>query len=48
MRDHSRVPLRRRRIRDLIVWPEVPAPFYYYDDPAFRDNVDDLARSTHA
>ena len=22
-----------------IVWPEVPAPFYYYDDPLFRDYV---------
>ena len=29
----------------LIVWPEVPAPFYYDDDPRFRDYIDNLARS---
>jgi apolipoprotein N-acyltransferase len=32
----------------IIVWPEVPAPFYYYDDPKFRAYVDKLARSTRA
>ncbi len=32
----------------LIVWPEVPAPFYYFDDPPFQHMVDSLARHTHA
>jgi apolipoprotein N-acyltransferase len=32
----------------IIVWPEVPAPFYYYEDPAFRAYADGLARGTHA
>jgi len=32
----------------IIVWPEVPAPFYYYEDPRFRAYVDDLARTTRA
>jgi apolipoprotein N-acyltransferase len=32
----------------IIVWPEVPAPLYYYDDPKFRAYVDSLARSTRA
>jgi apolipoprotein N-acyltransferase len=32
----------------LIVWPEVPAPFYYFDDPPFRHMVDSLAQHTHA
>ncbi len=33
----------------LVVWPEVPAPLYYYDDPRFRAYVEDLAAaaSTH-
>ena len=30
----------------LLVWPEVPAPFYYYDDPHFREAVTNLARVT--
>src|SRR5206468_9281905 len=30
------------------VWPEVPAPFYYYDDPRFRTYADNLARATRA
>jgi apolipoprotein N-acyltransferase len=29
---------------DLLVWPEIPGPFYYYDDPAFREDVTNLAR----
>jgi len=29
----------------LLVWPEVPAPFYYYDDPHFREVVTNLARA---
>jgi apolipoprotein N-acyltransferase len=28
----------------LLIWPEVPAPFYFYDDPGFRDRTMDLAR----
>ena len=31
---------------DLLIWPEVPAPFYYYDDPEFRQLVEGLARAT--
>ena len=30
----------------IVVWPEVPAPFYYDEDPRFRDYVDNLARTT--
>lgn len=30
----------------LILWPEVPAPLYYYDDAEFRDRVNALARLT--
>ncbi len=33
---------------ELIVWPEVPAPMYYYENPAFRDRVDDVARLARA
>jgi apolipoprotein N-acyltransferase len=32
----------------LIVWPEAPAPFYYFDDPVFRNYIDTLARATRA
>jgi apolipoprotein N-acyltransferase len=32
----------------IIVWPEVPAPFYYFDDPRFRAYIDKLARTTRA
>ncbi len=32
----------------LIVWPEIPAPMYYYEDPAFRAQVDDFARTANA
>ena len=32
----------------IMVWPEVPAPFYYDEDPRFRDYVDELAHTTHA
>lgn len=31
---------------ELILWPEVPAPVYYYDDPAFRERLNTLARTT--
>ena len=32
----------------IAVWPEVPAPFYYDDDPNLRASVAALARSTRA
>jgi apolipoprotein N-acyltransferase len=32
----------------IIVWPEVPAPLYYFDDPVLRDYVDKLARASRA
>jgi apolipoprotein N-acyltransferase len=32
----------------LIVWPEVPAPFYYFDDDVFRSYINGLARATNA
>lgn len=28
----------------LVVWPELPAPFYYYDDPYFREEAQRIAR----
>ena len=32
----------------LVLWPEVPAPFYYYDDNGFRQIIDNLARTIDA
>jgi apolipoprotein N-acyltransferase len=32
----------------LVIWPEVPAPLYYYEDPRFRSYVDSLARRINA
>ena len=32
----------------IIVWPEVPAPLYYFEDPVLRGYVDNLARAAHA
>jgi len=32
----------------IIVWPEVPAPLYYFEDAVFRGYVNDLARTTNA
>ncbi|HEY9141807.1 MAG TPA: apolipoprotein N-acyltransferase [Bryobacteraceae bacterium] len=32
----------------IVVWPEVPAPFYYDEDPVFRARTADLARITRA
>ncbi|HTM51554.1 MAG TPA: apolipoprotein N-acyltransferase [Bryobacteraceae bacterium] len=31
---------------DLLIWPELPAPFYYYDDPEFRQLAGGLAQAT--
>lgn len=28
----------------LVLWPEVPAPFYYYDDPEFRRQMTETTR----
>jgi len=33
---------------DLMIWPESPGPFYYSNDPGFRDKVNALARDQHA
>jgi apolipoprotein N-acyltransferase len=30
---------------ELVIWPEVPAPFYYFDDPEFRDLASGLAKA---
>jgi apolipoprotein N-acyltransferase len=32
----------------IVVWPEVPAPFYYFNDTRFRDAAATLARLTGA
>ena len=32
----------------LIAWPEVPAPFYYFDDEVFRGYINGLARAARA
>jgi apolipoprotein N-acyltransferase len=34
------------RKASLILWPEVPAPVYYFEDTAFRDRLNALARMT--
>jgi apolipoprotein N-acyltransferase len=31
---------------DLLIWPEVPAPFYYDEDPQFRERMNQLAYAT--
>jgi apolipoprotein N-acyltransferase len=32
----------------LLLWPEAPAPFYYYEDPEFRNTAAGLARVSGA
>jgi len=32
----------------IVVWPEVPAPLYYYEDARFRNYADSLARAVQA
>jgi len=39
-------PLRQQP--SIIVWPEVPAPLYYFEDPTLRRYVDNLARTAKA
>jgi len=33
---------------ELLIWPEYPVPAYYFEDPAFRSYMADLARQTGA
>ncbi|MGQ9917024.1 MAG: apolipoprotein N-acyltransferase [Bryobacteraceae bacterium] len=37
-----------RRPPALLLWPEAPAPFYYYDDAQFRREVTETARLARA
>jgi apolipoprotein N-acyltransferase len=30
----------------ILVWPEIPGPFYYYEDARFREDVTNVARIT--
>ena len=43
-----RAALSEQQAPSIIVWPEVPAPFYYTEDPEFRGYVNNLARSARA
>jgi apolipoprotein N-acyltransferase len=36
------------RLPSILVWPEVPAPYYYQEDTGFRDYVNNLARTAQA
>ena len=40
--------LERAHPPSIVVWPEVPAPLYYYEDARFRKLIDDLARTLRA
>ena len=42
------VQVETRQPPSIVVWPEVPAPLYYEEDPRFRSYADNLARATHA
>ena len=37
-----------QRPPSIVVWPEVPEPLYYDEDPQFRTYADDLARTLRA
>jgi apolipoprotein N-acyltransferase len=37
-----------RQPPSILVWPEVPAPLYYYEDERFRTYVNNLARAARA
>jgi apolipoprotein N-acyltransferase len=36
------------RLPSIVVWPEVPAPYYYEEDAGFREYINNLARMTQA
>ncbi|MBC7925319.1 MAG: apolipoprotein N-acyltransferase [Bryobacteraceae bacterium] len=36
--------LKGGRRPSLILWPEIPAPLYYFDDPVFRESVTSMIR----
>lgn len=38
----------RGREGSLVVWPEIPAPMYYYESSRFRSEMDNLARTARA
>jgi len=40
-----RAALGEKQPPSIVVWPEVPAPLYYYEDERFRNYVDSLART---
>ncbi len=37
-----------KRPPEIVVWPEEPAPLYYYQDARFHDEINQLAKATHA
>lgn len=41
------IEVQRYHPPSIAVWPEVPAPFYYGEDPHFTTLMDNLARATH-
>jgi apolipoprotein N-acyltransferase len=41
------VAIQGARPPSIVVWPEVPVPFYYDEDPQFRAVAGELARATH-
>ena len=38
----------RGREGALVVWPEIPAPMYYYESARFREEIGDLTRKSQA
>jgi len=42
------VMVETKRPPSMVVWPEVPAPIYYEEDPRFRSYANNLARATRA
>jgi len=53
VRDQAALTLRGalqpgRQLPSIIVWPEVPAPYYYEQDAGFRNYINNLARMTQA
>src|SRR5581483_5831675 len=41
------VMLGGQRPPEVVVWPEEPAPLYYYQDATFRNLIDRLAQTIH-